>query len=217
MAAMPVDGKAGCTAKPISTQDLDEAVWQDVCQLLRQPQRIEAEYERRLHGNPDVSPPSQSLASRIAQLKRGIARLIDGYQDGLLEKSEFEPRLRQSKERLARLEAEQQESAQEEAQRAELRLIIGQLEEFTQRLDQGLEKVDWSTRREIIRALVKQIEVSDEQIRIVYRVNTVPFVDAPIGGVAQDCRRRPDPFSWLRKNELTPIFPPIFPLSIKLT
>ena len=42
-------------------------------------------------------------------------------------------------------------------------------------------------------ALVKQIEVSDEQVRIVYRVNTVPFVEAPNGGVSQDCRRRADP------------------------
>jgi hypothetical protein len=47
----------------------------------------------------------------------------------------------------------------------------------------------WSTRREIIRALVKQIEVSDEQVRIVYRVNTDPFAEAPNGGIAQDCRR----------------------------
>src|SRR5208337_1035685 len=108
---------------------------------------------------------------------------------------EFEPKIRHLKERLGRLEAEEKELAQEEAQRAELRLVIGELAGFTQRLDQGLEEADWNTRREIIRALVKQIEVSDEQVRVVYRVNTVPFVKGPIGGVAQDCRRRADPFS----------------------
>jgi site-specific DNA recombinase len=59
-------------------------------------------------------------------------------------------------------------------------------------MDQGLEEADWSTRREIIWALVKKIEVSDDQVRLVYRVNTVPFVKAPSGGVSQDCRRRPD-------------------------
>ena len=96
------------------------------------------------------------MAARIAQLKRGIARLIDAYGEGLLEKDEFEPKIRQLKARLTRLEAEEQGLAQEEARRAELRLIIGQLEEFTQRMDQGLEEADWSTRREIIRALVKR-------------------------------------------------------------
>jgi site-specific DNA recombinase len=190
------EDKPGCHCKPLRTQELDAAVWQDVCQLLRQPQRIEAEYERRLRSKDDPSPTSQSLAARIAQLKRGIARLIDAYGEGLLEKDEFEPKIRQLKARLTRLEAEEQGLAQEEARRAELRLIIGQLEEFTQRMDQGLEEADWSTRREIIRALVKQIEVSDDQVRIVYRVNTVPFVKAPKGGVSQDCRRRADTFSF---------------------
>src|SRR5262249_44137504 len=50
---------------------------------------------------------------------------------------------------------------------------------------------DGSTRREIIWALGKQIEVRDEQVRIVYRVNTVPFVEGPQGWVArlsQACR-----------------------------
>jgi hypothetical protein len=58
----------------------------------------------------------------------------------------------------------------------------------------GLNEADWSTRREIIRALVKQVEVSEEEIRIVYRVNTVPFARAPQGAFAQDCPRRPDTF-----------------------
>ena len=66
-----------CRAKPMRTQELDEAVWQDVCQLLRQPERLEAEYERRLQSKDDSSATSRSLTSRLAQLKRGIARLID--------------------------------------------------------------------------------------------------------------------------------------------
>jgi site-specific DNA recombinase len=188
------EDQSRCMARAIPTEELDEAVWQDVCQLLREPQRIEAEYERRLQSKDDASPTSQSLAARVRQVKRGIARLIDAYRDGLLEKAEFEPQIRQSKERLARLEREQQELANAEAQRSELRLLIGQLEDFTARLGNGLREADWLTRREIIRALVKQIEVSDEQVRIVYRVKTLPFVNAPNGGILQDCRRRADPF-----------------------
>lgn len=185
-----VQQESSCVAKSIDTEELDETVWRDVCQLLRQPQRIEKEYERRLDKNTDATPTRQSLTMRIAQVKRGIARLIDAYREGLLEKEEFEPQIRASKERLARLEVEEKTQAREEEQRAELRLVIGQLEEFTTRLDEGLEKTDWNTRREIIRALVKQIEVSDSEVRIVYRVNTDPFVESPNRGILQDCRRR---------------------------
>lgn len=92
------------------------------------------------------------MSARIAQLKRGISRLIDAYSEGLLDKQEFEPKLRQAKERLASLETEAKSLADEEAQRAELRLVIGKLEEFAERMQQGLEQADWSTRREIIRA-----------------------------------------------------------------
>jgi site-specific DNA recombinase len=179
-----------CTSRSISVPLLDQAVWQDVCQLLREPRRLEAEYQRRLRGEPEPSASSSNVAARIAQLKRGIARLIDAYSEGLLEKEEFEPKLRQSKERLARLQAEAKNRADEEAQRAELRLVIGKLKEFVAQFDHGLEEADWATRREIIRTLVKQIEVSNDQIRIVYRVSIVPFVEAPQGGIAQDCWKR---------------------------
>jgi site-specific DNA recombinase len=179
-----------CTSRLIQVKVLDEAVWQDVCKLLREPSRLEAEYQRRLSGAQEPSSPSANVAARIAQLKRGIARLIDAYSEGLLEKEEFEPKLRQCKERLARLQVEAKKTADEEAQRAELRLVIGKLKEFAEQFDHGLEQADWSTRREIIRTLVKQVEVSNDQIRIVYRVSIVPFVDAPNGGIAQDCWKR---------------------------
>src|SRR5208282_696677 len=179
-----------CTSRSIQVKVLDEAVREDVSKLLREPSRLEAEYQRRLSGSQEPSSQSPNVAARIAQLKRGIARLIDAYSDGLLEKEEFEPKLRQTKERLARLQAEATKLADEEAQRTELRLVIGKLKEFAEQLERGLEKADWSTRREIIRTLVKQIEVKEDQIRIVYRVTIVPFVEAPNGGIAQDCWKR---------------------------
>jgi site-specific DNA recombinase len=198
--------KPDCTSKAIGTEELDAAVWQDVCQLLREPGKLEAEYERRLRGQGDMTHECHNLSARITQLKRGIARLIDAYSEGLLEKEEFEPKIRQAKERLQHLQEEAAQHADEKGQRAELRLVIGKLEDFAERMDRGLERADWSTRREIIRALVKEIKVSDDEIRVVYRVNTVPFVEAPNGGIAQDCWKRGVPF-------LLPPF--LFPTSIR--
>jgi site-specific DNA recombinase len=121
-----------------------------------------------------------------------------------LEKEEFEPRLRQAKERLARLEAEAEQCAREEEQRAELRLVIGKLQEFATRLAEGLAEADWATRREIIRCLVKRIEVDNEQVRIVYRIGSVPFAEAPEGGILQDCWKRGESFSPPLCPEMTP-------------
>lgn len=190
------DDQPRCTNPPMDVTELDDMVWRDVCQLLRQPAQIEAEYERRLRGHDDVTPLCHNVAARIGQLKRGIARLIDAYSEGLLDKEEFKPKIRASKERLARLESEADQGANQEAQRAELRLVIGKLQDFTAHLNHGLEHADWSTRRAIIRALVKQIEVRPDQVCLTYRVNAVPFVKAPDGGIAQDCWGSHDSVFW---------------------
>ena len=69
-------------------------------------------------------------------------------------------------------------------------MVIGHMQDFAGKVSSNLEEVDWLKRREIIRALVKQIEVDEEAIRIVYRVTPPPFVQAPEKGLLQHCLRR---------------------------
>ena len=183
-------GERICHNKQVRTDLLEEAVWQDVCSLLENPQRIEREYQRRLKRDARGSQIDEHLPSRIQKIKCGIARLVDAYEEGLLEKSEFEPRLRRSRDRLTKLEAEAKKQAESEAQRTELRLVIGHLQEFADRIKSGLHDADWLTRREILRALVKRVEVDETQVRVIYRVDPLPFDQGPARGRLQDCWRR---------------------------
>jgi site-specific DNA recombinase len=184
-------GQPLCSNRQVRVEDLDEAVWQDVCALLRNPGKIRTEYERRQaeQESPEPSLAGDQVASQLKKVKQAITRLIDAYQEGLLEKTEFEPRLRASKERLARLEAAAREQAARQSQEQELRLALGCLEEFAAQVETGLAEADWSTRRAIIRALVKRIEIGPEEIRVVYRVSPPPFVEGPQGGTLQHCGR----------------------------
>ena len=146
-------GQRLCWNKQIRTDMLDAAVWEDVRRLLSEPERVRKEYERRLQGSetgPDVEV--QHLSKMVSNVKKMISRLIDAYGDGLLDKSEFEPRISAARERLAKLEADYRQRISEASQEAELRLVIGQLEEFARRVSQGLQEPDWETRREIVRA-----------------------------------------------------------------
>ena len=183
-------GERVCHNKQVRTDLLDEAVWKDVCSLLENPARVEQEYQRRLKRGPGNAKDDEHLPARIQKVKRGIARLVDAYEDGLLEKSDFEPRIRRARERLAALEAEEKKQADEESQRVELRLVIGHLQEFVECIKCGLHDAEWSTRREIIRALVKRVEVDEAQVRVVYRIDPLPFDRGPGGGRLQDCLRR---------------------------
>src|SRR5205823_5367497 len=104
----------------------------------------------------------------------GIARLIDSYADGLIDKGEFEPRIARMRERLKQIEAQAQQVKDEASLERELTLILGRLDEFASRVKHGLHAADWLTRREIIRALVKRVEIDQEQVRVVFRVNPPP-------------------------------------------
>ena len=187
-------GQRICSNKQVRTDLLEQLVWLDVSSLLKNPQRIEQEYKRRLTGKKKNvrRNSSEQLHTLIKKIKRGIARLLDAYQDGLIHKSEFEPRMRRAKERLAKLQAEVKKREDEEAQQKELSLVIGHMQDFADKISSNLEKLDWLKCRDVIRALVKQIEVGQEAVRIIYRVNPPPFVQAPEKGLLQHCLRRGD-------------------------
>jgi site-specific DNA recombinase len=184
-------GQRVCQNQQVRTDLLEEAVWDDVCALLKDPGRIEAEYQRRLDDKTSAKETAgpEQLQSLIGKVKRGIARLIDAYGEGLMDKEEFAPRIRRFREQLTKLEAEQQQQQELEKQERELRLVIGQLQEFADRVKEDIAGAEWSTQRDVIRTLVKQVEVDNQEVRVVYRVSLSPFVDGPERGRLPDCRR----------------------------
>ena len=191
-------GQRLCYNKQVRTDLLEESVWQDICSLLKDPQRVEQEYKRRLTTKKKGVEwnSTEQLWALIKKVKRGITRLVDAYQDGLIDKSEFEPRMRKSKERLAQLQLEAKTQEKEESRQSELKQVINCMKEFADKVNNNLEKADWMTRREIIRSLVKQIEVDEESIRVVYRAPTTPFLQAPEKGRLQYCLRRDYSTLW---------------------
>src|SRR5262249_55459763 len=190
-----------CRMRKLRCSDLDEAVWQDVCELLRHPDKVEEEYRRRLQGEEQDTATRQAepLERLIGQARRTLGRLIDSYSEGLIDKGEFEPRIKAARQRLERLEAEAHDQAAAQARREELRLALSCLEGFAAEVHSNLEQADWGKRREIIRALVKRVEIGHDEGRIVYRVAPVPLVEAPAGSRFQDrqtcCKPYPPP-AW---------------------
>jgi site-specific DNA recombinase len=165
-------GHRVCANTQIRTDLVEIAVWQEVCQLLKDPQRREREYHRRGHARPRGAKweTPESLRAQISKLQRGMARLIDGYAEGLIEEVEFEPRIKRMKQRVTVLEEQVQQLADEAVQQRELKLLIGQLEEFVTKVQRNLTTADWEMKREIIRALVRRVEIDKQDVTVVFRV-----------------------------------------------
>jgi site-specific DNA recombinase len=171
-------GERLCQNTQGRTDLVDLAVWQAVCPLLAHPERLAEEYRRRLQ--PETStkrPPLATVESQISQLRQGVARLIDRYAEGLIEKYEFAPRLTRLRQRLARLDEQRRHLADEAASQAALQLIIGRLEDLAAKVHDGLEEADWARKRDLIRTLVKRVEVAQDQVNIVFRVD--PYLGDP--------------------------------------
>jgi site-specific DNA recombinase len=184
------DGQRVCQMPTVPLMPLESAVWADVRTLLSDPSRIQAEYDRRLKEEPSPSPQREQLDERRQRVQRGVARLIDAYTEGLLDKAEFEPRLRTAKQRLSELDAEAKLIAERETRDQRVKEVIRRLEQFAGHVHQGLKTADATTRRELIRALVKRVEVGVDEVRVVFRIELCPFDQGPERGLLRHCVRR---------------------------
>jgi site-specific DNA recombinase len=124
---------------------------------------------------------------QLHKLRRGIARLIDSYAEGLVEQAEFEPRVlrlrERLRERLRQLEGEAQRLHDEAEVERELRVLVGRLEQFAAQVHLGLQQADWQARRELIRTMGKRVAIDEHQVRVVFRLSPSaparPFEGAP--------------------------------------
>lgn len=175
-------GEVLCRNKSISGAPLDEAVWSDVCSLLQDSNRLERELERRMERPPQSDFDSNDCQKSIDQLKRRLSRLLDAYENGWLERDEFESRSRNVKLRLTQQQKQYEQHQQDAEQDSELRLIVGHFEAFAEQIKTGLTTADFATKRAILKLLIRRIEIDEDEVRIVYKVHTRPFAPSPVRG-----------------------------------
>jgi site-specific DNA recombinase len=179
-----------CPNTQVRTDRLELTVWQEVCALLAHPERLAQEFPRRL--NTDGQEPQQertALERQVAKLRQGLARLIESYAEGLIEKQEFEPRVTRLRQRITHIEAQCHQLAEAETLQRELQLIIGRVEEFAAQVHQNLEALDWHRQRAILRALVRRVEIGLDQVQVVFRVDAFTGEADPEKKSLQLCKR----------------------------
>ncbi|MGD8911049.1 MAG: recombinase family protein, partial [Chromatiales bacterium] len=194
-------GERICDNPQVRTSKLDELVWTQVLEVLRHPERIEKEYQRRL----DILEQDEKLGHNVdtlqkqqRNLEKGKSRLIDSYTNGVIEKNEFEPKIGQLKIKIKQLEEQINSCKQKDSSQFELFLVINQLEEFSKTINHKLETIDFDTKREIIRALVKRVEIYKDEVVIIFRIDPQGELSedgssaeiVPTGKIMQDCKRR---------------------------
>ncbi len=178
-----LNGATKCSNPTVRGDLLEQMVWDQVRQLLEDPSRVAHEYRRRIGQASDAAgPPEQvvRLDRQMTALDRGIARLIDGYAGGFIDKAEFEPRIAGLKQRRSQLQEQQRAAAEAADAERELSLVISRLKEFSDKISQGLDRLDWHGMRQIVHTVIRRIEIDHDSVEVIFRVP--PPIRAPEGG-----------------------------------
>lgn len=166
-------GNKVCNNKQASAQAIELVVWEEIKKMLKDPQRIYDEYQRRLieiNSSP-LDDSSVSLEKRRTKLEKGISLLIDSYVQQYITKDEFEPRIKSMKDNLKVIQEQQNKLTKQKNLVREVELVINNLESFISGIITNLESLDWLEKRDIIRRVVKRIEICHEEINVVYKIN----------------------------------------------
>ena len=168
-------GKRVCENTPVRTDKLNAAVWNDACELLRNPKLLRQEYKRRLE-SPCDSAGEESIRKQLTSAQRTVSRLIDAYADGVLKRDEFDSRIERARKRQSDLEERLTAQQSQTREQTSLREALECLDSFTRTVRDNLDHADWTMRREILRTLIERVLIEPNQIRIVYRINFPLFV-----------------------------------------
>ena len=166
-------GTKMCNSKQVGAVAIELVVWEEVKKLLKDPERIFKEYQQRLQ-ETERTPFDHTYASIDKQrikLEKSIELLIDGYTQQYIVQSEFEPRIKTMRQKLKVIQVQQQKLIEQKNLTKEVELIINNVEDFAAGVTSSLDNLDWHGKRDIIRRVVKRIEMDDNKVNMVYRVN----------------------------------------------
>jgi site-specific DNA recombinase len=158
---------------------LDQIVWAEVIRLLEDPTLIQQELDRRLVAARASDPTrkrEQSLQRELTHVGKGVERLLNAYQEGLLSIEQLRERMPVLRQRQQALSAELQAIADQTNDRAAILRLAETLSAFLARLRSAAETLSVMERQKIVRLLVKDILVGEDTITIRH---SIPIPSGP--------------------------------------
>ena len=160
-----------CPAPQVYAPDLDQTVWEEIRSLLASPQRIRESWERQ-HGRAGqeatdvVEAELVRLDQRIADARRQVQRLIDGYQGGLLRATELGIRRACLEEKIARWSTERSRLEAERPRWREIQEAWASLSSFTERVAASLETLSFDDRQKLLRKVIERVWITAWDVKI---------------------------------------------------
>ena len=142
-------------------------------QLLENPKLIRSEINRRIKQIKDSSPTRRrkdTVEKEITRINKGIGKLLDAYQEGLIRMEELRKRIPGLRKRQEALKAEINNlEAAAISQQGFLRLAES-MEGFLGQLRKAADSMSVIDRQKVLRLVVKEILVDLDTIKIKHSI-----------------------------------------------
>ena len=163
-------GSEICDNSSVKGDEVESLVWSEVCKLLRDPDRLRSELNRRREEPNATSEQLKVLEKTVSDLRGRLDRLIDGYESGLLQRSEFEQRIGPLRARHDREQSTLESLRGQASTGLEVETASAALTSLASSIASRLDDADWSLKRDLLKLLIERIEIHRDEIRLVYKV-----------------------------------------------
>ena len=194
-----------CDNLSVPGPSLEQRVWEELCELLQNPQRIRDELTRRRNQSQQASPRLQELEKNVSVLRARLDRLIDSHTAGFIDRAEFESRITALRSHYIR-EQQALESLRGMAGDTTDEISAADaLTRLSQQVAAGLDTAEFRLKRDLLKLLIHRIEIHQDEVRIVYKVPARPFYQGPDNrGSLQHWLQRPDVAFATEKGRYSP-------------
>ncbi len=192
MRAVLTSQESKCPSRFAPVCQLDEIVWQDLCEILQHPESISHALERAQGGcwlPQELQARRENLRRARVSLEQQLNRLTEAYLGGIIPLPEYQRRRTESEQRMAGLEAQANALLAQTNRQQELAGMIHSMEDFCERVQQGLAHATFEQRRQLVELLIDRVVVTHDEVEIRYVIPT-----SPNGEHARFCHLRTDYF-----------------------
>jgi site-specific DNA recombinase len=184
-----------CRSRYIPAVQLDAIVWNDVCELIMEPECIVHALQRVHEGcwiPQELQARREALRKAMAALDQQMDRLTEAYLIAVIPVAEYQRRRQDLEQKRRSLETQVKELVTQVERQAEVTQLATSIQEFCRRTQAGLAQATFEQKRTLVQLLVDRVLVINDEVEIRYAVPTHPR-----GEAVRFCHLRKDYFNPL--------------------
>jgi site-specific DNA recombinase len=159
-----------CIQRSAKAHELEEAVWEHIKDLMRDPERLLSQFEEFARSTSENGDREEAEAKKFEghskRLSRERTRLVDAYQAGIIELEELQERRAKIAQRREALRTQYGQQARLRRQAAQAREVLEDLQAFCRRIDARLDHASFEEKQAILQLLIERIIVGEDTLEI---------------------------------------------------